>query len=191
MNCGASPDFQISLAEGVPNVDVVGIQFASCLELLACSGVLGLSYIGIAQPCVGNDIGGTEFCGLLQLRYGLIRIGQSIPRQSCEKVRCNQTRVQCRRLLQDGNRARQFAVEVESYTQVALHLRLLWKETNYFFVFANRRWEIVSPFGFLCRTSMLCNFVSRVLRRRRKEKGHACQEDVLGKHGHGVLELQF
>jgi len=27
------------------------------------------------------------------------------------------------------------------------------------------------------------------LRRRRKEKGHACQEDVLGKHGHAVLVI--
>src|SRR5712671_2611765 len=119
MNCGVSPDLQIGLAEGVPNVDVVGIQFASCLELLACRAVLRLSYIGIAQPCVGNDIGGTELCGLLQLRYGLIRIGQSIPCQSCENVRCNQTRVQCRRLLKDGNRALQFAVEIKSYTQIA------------------------------------------------------------------------
>src|SRR5882762_3292605 len=129
MNCGVSPDFQISLAEGVPNVDVVGIQLASRLELLACRNELRLSYIGIAQPCVGNDIGGTELCGLLQLQYGLIRIGQSIPRQSCENVRCNQTRVQCRRLLKNGNRARQFAVEVKSHTQVALHFRISRKET--------------------------------------------------------------
>src|SRR5437016_11581070 len=102
MNCGASPDFQISLAEGVPNVDVVGIQFASCLELLACSGVLGLSYIGIAQPRVRNDIGGSEFCGLLQFRYGLIRIGQSIPRQPREKMRRDETGIQSRGFLQYG-----------------------------------------------------------------------------------------